>query len=77
MYSVLQRKIGQHDDRVSLKVGRSFLVATRRASATCSRRVYRVSAYARDFLIKNIGLYFHFSSSLNKTRLIETFDTAK
>ena len=58
MYSALQREIGQHDDRVCLDVGRSFLAATWRASTACSRRVYRVSNLDRDFLTKNIGLIF-------------------
>ena len=33
--------------------------------------VYRVSTSDRDLLMKNIGLYFWFSSSLNKAALIE------
>ena len=51
--------------------------ATRRASAVCSRWVYRVSASVRDLLMKNIGLCFWFSSSLNKAALTETSDTVK
>ena len=47
------------------------------ASAACSRRVYRVSTSTRDFLTKNIGLYFRFSSSLNKVVLTETSDTVR
>ena len=31
----------------------------------------------RDLLMKNIGLYFRFSSSLNKATLIETSKTAR
>ena len=53
------------------------LAATRRASATCSRRVYRVSASNRDLLMKNIGLDFRFSSSLNNATLTEISKTAK
>ena len=47
-------------------------MATMRTSAACSRRAYQVSASDRDFLIKNIGLYFQCSSSLNKATLTET-----
>ena len=57
--------------------GRSFLAATRRASTAYSRRVYRISASDKDFLTKNIGLYFRFSSSLNKVVLTKAFDTAR
>ena len=31
----------------------------------------------KDFLMKNIGLCFQFSSSLNKVALIETSETAR
>ena len=56
---------------------RSFLAATRRASAACLSRVYRVSASDRDLLTKNIGLFFQFSSSFNRVVLIEASDTAR
>ena len=59
------------------KYVRSFLVATRRASATCSRWLYRVSTSAKDLLTKNTGLCFLFSSSLNRAALTETSETAK
>ena len=59
------------------KYGRSFLVATRRANAACSRWLYWVSASAKDLLTKNTGLCFLFSSSLNRVALTETFETAK
>ena len=59
------------------KYGQSFLVATRRANATCSRWLYRVSASTKDLLAKNTGLFFLFSSSLNKVALTETSETAK
>ena len=42
-----------------------------------SRQVYRVSASARDLLMKNIGVRLRFSSSLNNVTLIETSDTAR
>ena len=74
---MLQREIGQHNDRVCLKVGRSFLASTGKASAACSRQEYRVSTYARNFLMKNIGLCFRFSSSLNKVALTKTSNTAR
>ena len=41
------------------------------------RQEYRVSASARNFLMKNIDLYFWFSSFLNKYVLTETYDTAR
>ena len=59
------------------KYGQSFLVATRRANAACSRWMYWVSTSTKDLLTKNTGLYFLFSSSLNKASLIETSKTAK
>ena len=61
----------------SWKYGRSFLVSTRRANAACSRWLYRVSASAKDLLTKNTGLFFLFSSSLNRAALTETSETAK
>ena len=61
----------------SLNYGWSFLVATRRANVTCSRWLYRVSASAKDLLMKNTGLCFLFSSSLNRAVLTETFETVK
>ena len=39
--------------------------------------VFRVSSLDRDLITKNIGLYFRFSSSLNKVSLSEAFDTAR
>ena len=62
---------------MGLEVGESFLASTRRASTACSRRVYQVSASDRDFLMKNIGPCFQFSSSLNKAEITKAFDTAK
>ena len=59
------------------KYGRSFLVATRRANAACSRWLYQVYASDKDLLTKNIGLFFLFSSSLNRAALTETSETAK
>ena len=59
------------------KYGRSFLVATRKANAACSRWLYRVSVSAKDLLMKNVGLCFLFSSSLNRAALIETSKTTK
>ena len=66
-------------DRVMVEVGVKLLnyPTMWRASAACSRRVYRVFSFAKDFLMKNIGLCFWFSSSLNKSALTETFDTTK
>ena len=52
-------------------------VATRRANAACSRGLYRVFVSAKDLLTKNTGLCFLFSSSLNRTILTETSETAK
>ena len=40
-------------------------------------QVYRVSALDRDLLMKNIGLCFKFSSSLNKASLTKTSETAR
>ena len=59
------------------KYGRSFLVATRKVNAACSRWLYRVSASANDLLMKNTGLCFLFSSFLNRVALIEISKTAK
>ena len=59
------------------KYGRSFFVATQRANAACSRWLYWVSVSTKDLLTKNTGLYFLFSSSLNKAALTETSKTAK
>ena len=59
------------------KYERSFFVATRRANVACSRWLYRVSASAKDLLMKNTGLCFLFSSSLTRAALIETSETAK
>ena len=59
------------------KYGRNFLVATGRANAACSRWLYRVSVSAKDLLTKNTGLYFLFSSSLNRAALTETTETTK
>ena len=63
--------------RCAWKYGRSFLVATRRANAACSRWLYRVFASAKDLLMKNTGLCFLFSASLNRAALTETSETAK
>ena len=43
--------------------------------AACSIQVYQVSPSDIDFLRKNIGLCFRFSSSLNRAALIEASDT--
>ena len=59
------------------KYGRSFLVATQRANAAYSRWLYWVSASAKDLLKKNTGLYFLFSSSLNKAALTKKSEIAK
>ena len=59
------------------KYGRSFVVATRRANASCSRWSYQVYASAKDLLTKNTGLYFLFSYSLNRAALTKTSETAK
>ena len=59
------------------KYGRCFFIATRRDNAVCSRWLYRVSASAKDLLTKNTGLYFLFSSSLNRASLTKTSETAK
>ena len=59
------------------KYGQSFFIATRRANAACSRWLYRVSASIKDFLTKNTGLCFLFSSSLNRAALTETYETPK
>ena len=55
----------------------SFLVATRMANVACLRWLYQVSVSAKDLLMKNTGLFFLFSSSLNKATLIKTSETAK
>ena len=59
------------------KYGPSFFVATRGANVAYSRWLYWVSTSAKDFLTKNNGLCFLFSSSLNRAALIETSETAK
>ena len=63
--------------RCAWKYGQSFLVATRRANAACSRWLYRVSASTKDLLTKNTSLCFLFSFSLNRAALTETSETAK
>ena len=55
----------------------SFFVPTRRANVACSRWLYRVSASIKDFLTKNTGLCFLFSSSLNNASLTNTFETTR
>ena len=59
------------------KYGRSFSAATRSASASCSRRVYRVYVLDKDLLTKNMGLYFRFSSSLNNVAFTKISEIAK
>ena len=59
------------------KYGRSFFIPTRRANAAYSSWLYRVSVLAKDLLMKNIGLYFLFSSSLNRAALTDTSEIAK
>ena len=63
--------------RCAWKYGWSFFVATRKANAACSRWLYRVSTSAKDFLTKNTGLCFIFSSSLNKATLTKISEIAK
>ena len=58
------------------KYGRSFFVAIQRANDACSRWLYWVSASSKDLPMKNIGLCFLFSSSLNRAALTETSETA-
>ena len=53
------------------------MVATWRANAACSRWLYPVFASVKDLMMKNIGLYFMFSSSLNRAALTETSETAR
>ena len=59
------------------KFGRSFFIYIRRANAVCSRWLYRVSASSKDLLMKNNGICFLFSPSLNKAALTETYEIAK
>ena len=59
------------------KYGRSFFVGTRRANAACLRWLYRVFASIKDLLTKNTGLFFLFSSSLNRATLIDTSKIAR
>ena len=59
------------------KYGCNFLAATRRAKAACSRGLYLVSALANDLLMKNTGLCFPSSFSLNRATLIAMSETAK
>ena len=59
------------------KYGRSFLVATRKAKATCSRWMYLVSVSAKDLLMKNTGLYLPSVFSLNRATLTATSETAR
>ena len=59
------------------KYGRSFLVATKRANAACSRWLYWVSESAKELRTKNTSLCFIFSVFLNRATLTETFETAK
>ena len=60
-----------------LKVWAKLLGCHTYDNAACSRWEYQVFVYARDLIIKNIGLCFWFSSSLKKVVLTETSDTAK
>ena len=59
------------------KYERSFLVAAWKANAAYSRWLYRVSVSAKDLLTKNIGLWFLFSYSLNRSTLTESSETSK
>ena len=59
------------------KYGRSFFVATWTANAASSRWLYRVSMSAKDLLTKNNGLFFLFSSSLNRAILTKKSETAR
>ena len=72
-----RRRLVSSTMRCSWKYGRSFLIATWRANAACSRWVYLVSALAKDLLTKNTSLCFLFSSSLNRVALTETSEIAK
>ena len=57
------------------KSGQSFLTATLRVSVACLRWVYHVSASDKALLIKNMGLCFRCSSSLNKVALTDMSET--
>ena len=59
------------------KYGRSFWAAVCRAKAAYSRWVYLVSASVKDLLIKNTGLNFASTHSLNKATLTAISDAAK
>ena len=60
-----------------LEVRCNFLAAIRRAKAACSRGLYLVSASTRDLLMKNTGLCFSSSFSLNRAALTAMSETAK
>ena len=63
--------------RCAWKYGRSFLAAIWRARAACSRWLYLVSASAKDLLMKNIGLCFPSSFSLNSAALTAISEIAR
>ena len=77
MYSASQREICQYDDRVCLEVGAKLLSHHMESSVACPRWVCWVSTSNRDLLMKNIGLCFRFSFSLNKVSLTEASNTAR
>ena len=77
MYSASQREIGQHDNRVCLEVGTKLLSCHTEGQCCLFETGIPSSAPNRDFLTKNIGLYFRFLSSLNKVALTEASNTAK
>ena len=59
------------------KYWQSFLVATLRAKAACSRWLYLIYELAKDLLMKNTGLCLPFSFSLNRVALTTTSETAR
>ena len=59
------------------KYGQSFLVATQRAKAACSRWMYLVSVSAKHLLKKNTGLCLPSVFSLNRATLTTTSETAR
>ena len=59
------------------KYGRSFLVATQRAKATCLRWLYLVSTSAKDLLTKNTGLCLPSLFTLNRAALTATSEDVR
>ena len=77
MYDASQGKIGQHDDRVCLEVRVEFFSCHMESQRCLLEKGIPVSTSDRDFLTKNTGLCFRFSSSLNKAALTKTSATAR